>query len=113
MKIFKNVREYENAHIFLWLLKDNSWCHEWKTFGMFMIVPTLLVQLHITWQNRKDIHEVFHNVAVACWIIANAIWMTGEFFYDDGWREYSELFFGAGLLAVAFYYAVHFRKQRE
>ncbi len=111
MKIFNNVRAYENLHICLWLIKDTSWCQTWRPLGMFMIIPTLAVQLHITWQRRKDIHEVFHNIAVACWIAANAIWMTGEFYYEDTWRTYAQWLFGAGLVAVAFYYAVHFRKE--
>ena len=83
LKIFQNERAYENAHVFLWLIKDTSWCHGWRVLGMAMILPTLTVQLHLTWNSRKDVHEVFHSIAVACWIIANAIWMTGEFFYQD------------------------------
>jgi hypothetical protein len=39
--------------------------------------------------------------------------MTGEFFYDDSCRPASERFFGAGPAAVAFYYAVHFRKREQ
>jgi hypothetical protein len=111
MKILENKRDIENAHIFLWLMKDNSWCHDWHIFGMVMIFPTLAVQMYLTWGSRHDIHEVFHSIAVLLWIAANAIWMTGEFFYDDSCRPASEWFFGAGLASVAFYYAVHFRKR--
>lgn len=103
-------RSYENFHIFLWLLKDNAWCRDWHWVGMCMIVPTLLVQLHLTWRARHDVHEVFHAIAVAMWIAANAIWMTGEFFFDDTWRPAAQWFFGGGLAMMFFYYAVHFRK---
>lgn len=110
MKLFRTEREYENAHVFLWLLKDTSWCHSWRWFGMAMIIPTLAVQLHLTWKSRKDIHEVFHAIAVACWIAANGIWMTGEFFYGDSFRPAAEWFFGVGVACMAFYYAFLFRR---
>jgi len=110
LKIFRNERAYENAHVFLWLLKDTAWCHSWHWLGMSMIAPTLAVQLHLTWNTRKDVHEVFHSIAVACWISANAIWMTGEFFCGDGLRGPASWCFGAGVAAMAFYYAVYFRR---
>jgi hypothetical protein len=110
LKIFKNERAYENAHVFLWLLKDTGWCHGWRWLGMAMIVPTLGVQVHLTWNSRKEVHEIFHSIAVACWITANAIWMTGEFFYGDGLRDPASWFFGAGVGSMVLYYAVYFRK---
>jgi hypothetical protein len=109
LKLFKNERAYENAHVFLWLLKDTSWCHSWHFLGMAMIVPTLAVQIHLTWRSRHDEHEVFHSIAVACWIAANAIWMTGEFFRGDSWRPGAQWLFSAGLVTMFFYYSVHFR----
>lgn len=112
MRIFKSEREYENFHVFLWLLKDTSWCHLWRSFGMFMLIPALLVQLHLTWKCRRDVHEVFHSVAVAFWILSNGIWMTGEFFYDDQWRGVASWFFGAGVSAMVFYYAFMFRRKQ-
>jgi hypothetical protein len=78
---------------------------------MAMIIPTLGVQVHLTWNSRRDVHEIFHSVAVACWIAANAIWMTGEFFYRDGLRGPASWFFGTGVASMVFYYAVYFRKQ--
>jgi hypothetical protein len=77
---------------------------------MAMIVPTLGVQVHLTWNSRKEVHEIFHSIAVACWITANAIWMTGEFFYGDGLRDPASWFFGAGVGSMVLYYAVYFRK---
>lgn len=110
MKLFRTQRDIENLHIFLWLMKDNAWCHDWHFVGMAFIMPTLAVQLYLTWLVRKDVHEIFHAVAVLFWITANGIWMTGEFFFNDTWRFAPECFFGAGLASVLFYYIVHFRK---
>ena len=75
-----------------------------------MILPTLGVQVHLTWNSRRDVHEDFHSIAVACWITANAIWMTGEFFYEDSLRGLASWFFGTGVASMVFYYAVYFRK---
>lgn len=110
LKIFRTEREYENVHVFLWLLKDTSWCHLWAPMGMVMLVPTLAVQLHLTWRARRDVHEVFHAVAVACWIAANGVWMTGELFFNDGWRGAASWFFSAGVAAMVVYYAAFFRR---
>jgi hypothetical protein len=113
MKLFKTHRDYENIHILFWLMKDNAWCHDWHWLGMMMIVPTLIIQIHLTWLARRDFHEIFHCIAVLFWICANAIWMTGEFFYDDNWRYGAQWFFGAGLVSVGAYYALCLRKSRQ
>jgi hypothetical protein len=112
--LFKNIREYENLHIALWLIKDTCWVTSFKTLGMVMIIPTLTVAIHLAWRSRKNISDLFHNVAVCLWIMANATWMTGEFFYSDGLRPYAMIFFAAGLMVVAIYYFLHlpFRKMQ-
>jgi hypothetical protein len=121
----KNIREYENLHIALWLLKDTCWVtagtfptdsfwyHAWHVLGMLMIIPTLGVAIHITWRARKQISDLFHNIAVCLWITANAVWMTGEFFYDDGTRGFAKFFFAAGIIVVGVYYAIHFPKRNQ
>lgn len=109
--LFQNIREYENLHIALWLLKDTCWVMTFKVGGMMMIVPTLIVAIHLTWKSRKNISDLFHNVAVCLWISANATWMTGEFFYYDGLRHYATFLFITGILIVAFYYLVLFPKR--
>lgn len=103
----KNLKQIENLHILFWLLKDNSWCHEWKTLGVVMIVPTLLVQAWIVFVYRKQTHEIYHSVGVLFWIMANAVWMCGEFFvggFDDHLRWVPSIFFGLGLATIIFYY---------
>jgi hypothetical protein len=100
------VRRFENLHIVLWLLKDTSWVLNWKTAGMIMIIPTIGVALFITWLSRKSSSELFHNIAVSCWICANSAWMIGEFYYEDGLRGYATVFFIMGLISVILYYGV-------
>ncbi len=109
----KNIREYENLHIALWLLKDTCWVSGWRVAGMVMIIPTLAVAIHIAWKSRKNIADLFHNIAVCLWITANAIWMTGEFFYNDATRPIAMIFFAAGIIVVAFYYIIHFPKRKK
>lgn len=108
----KNIREYENLHIALWLIKDTCWAMTFRTAGMLMIVPTLFVALHIAWKSRNNISDLFHNIAICLWIAANATWMTGEFFYDDTTRPYAMAFFIAGLIVVAMYYLLHYFPQK-
>ena len=52
--------------------------------------------------------ELLHNLAVVCWIIANCLWMTGEFYgWDEGkWgaRHLALIPFSIGLLILAYFY---------
>ncbi len=111
--MFKDIREYENLHIVFWLIKDTCWVMDWKIAGMTMIIPTLVVAIHIAWRSRKNIADLFHNTAVCLWISANATWMTGEFFFEDGLRQYAIIFFIAGIVVVSIFYLVHFPKTRK
>ena len=110
--LFNNIREYENLHIALWLVKDTCWVMSFKIGGMVMIIPTLIVAVHLTWRSRKSVSDLFHNTAVCLWISANATWMTGEFFYFDGLRPYATVLFVIGLIVVSFYYLVYFPRKR-
>ncbi|MFT3947958.1 MAG: hypothetical protein QM763_13390 [Agriterribacter sp.] len=103
-------RRIENLHILLWLLKDVCWALNFRTMGMIMIIPTISVAVMISWQTRKITSELIHNLAVVCWIIANCLWMTGEFYgWDEGaWgARYLALFpFSIGLIILFYYYIV-------
>ena len=112
MKLFRNSRAYENAHIALWLLKDTSWVNTWRWFGTLMIVPTLAVALDLAWRSRRDVHEVMHNLAICLWITANAVWMLGEFYAGDAWRPVARIFFFSGLVLMAVYYGAFFKDHR-
>ena len=76
-------RRTENLHIVFWLMKDISWCMEWRALGVFMIAPTLGAAIFITWRARALKAELAHNLAVVFWITANAWWMIAEFFEFD------------------------------
>jgi hypothetical protein len=99
-----NIRKFENLHILLWLIKDLCWVTLSQTLGMIMIIPTAGLAFYIAWISRHDKAELFHNLAVCCWISANSVWMTGEFYYEDKTRIAAAALFIAGLLFIAFYY---------
>jgi hypothetical protein len=100
----ERLREYENFHIVLWLMKDTCWLMEWKIAAVIMIIPTIFAAFHITWLGRKDQADLFHNLAVSHWICGNAVWMIGEFFFDDMLKPIARVFFAAGFLWLARYY---------
>lgn len=83
----------------------------WKPGGLLMIVPTISVAVYITWQSRKQVSEWVHSLAVTCWILANSVWMSGEFF-DIELRPFAAGFFGIGLTVLAHYYLFRFPKER-
>jgi hypothetical protein len=61
---------------------------------------------------RANYSELMHNLAVVCWIFANATWMLGEFYWNDGTRIYAMSFFILGLAFLAvFYIPFLFRKK--
>jgi len=102
--MFTKLRKFENMHIALWLLKDTCWVMDFKPGGLFMIVPTLSVAFYLTWQLRKEKAELFHNLAVCFWIMANSVWMIGEFYFNDSTRPLAAVFFAVGLLSIAYFY---------
>jgi prepilin signal peptidase PulO-like enzyme (type II secretory pathway) len=101
-------RRTENLHILMWLLKDLCWAMLWKPLGVAMLVPTLVVAVLITWQTRRLKAELFHNLAVVCWITANGYWMITEFFWEniDALRYYTAIPFCMGLGFIALYYLI-------
>jgi hypothetical protein len=98
------VRKKENLHIVLWLLKDFGWIMDFQVLALLMAVPTLFLAGQLCWMTRMDKSELHHNVAVLCWIVANVVWMSGEFFYNDGIRHLAAPFFVLGLLILAKFY---------
>ncbi|MNU45700.1 hypothetical protein D3C71_345480 [compost metagenome] len=102
--MFPDFRKIENLHILLWLLKDICWVADLKWMGTFMIFPTISVAIWLTWKMRKSYSELMHNLAVIAWILANSVWMIGEFFFDDGTRPIALLFFGLGLVLLFVFY---------
>lgn len=102
----KSIREYENLHIVFWLIKDTCWVSDFKIAGLIMVIPTVIMAFYIAWKSRLEQADLFHNLAVCCWILANCVWMIGEFYYEDGTRLYAKIFFVLGLLFIGYYYMV-------
>jgi hypothetical protein len=114
------IRKIENLHILFWLGKDLCWCMVWKPLGMIMIVPTLSLCLFTTWKMRNDLTELYHNIAVLLWIIANSYWMSSEFFgFDEkllvstiSGKDLAIIPFGLGILILVYFYLIVKRKFR-
>lgn len=107
------IRKFENVHILLWLLKDSCWVMDWREAGMIMIVPTIAMAIYISWLSRSVLKELIHNLAVCSWILANSIWMIGEFFFNDTTRPIAFVFFLIGLGLIAGYYLRTFLLKRK
>lgn len=99
-----SIRKKENLHIVLWLLKDFGWIMNFKALALAMAVPTLGLAVQLCWLTRADKSEFHHNLAVLSWIVANVVWMSGEFFYEDTIRHLAAPFFVLGLLILAKFY---------
>lgn len=68
----------------------------------------------ITWQTRKLKSELFHNLAVVFWIIANGFWMITEFFnFPDMYRYFTAIPFAIGILLIAVYYLFILPKEKR
>ncbi len=99
-----NTRKFENFHILLWLLKDTSWLMGWKSFGIFMVFPTIFFAVLITYKSAGIISEVIHNLAVTLWICANSYWMIMEFIGMDEQKIYAIIPFALGIFILLSYY---------
>lgn len=108
--MLKSIRKFENLHIVCWLIKDTFWVMDLHVPGIIMVFPTLFLAFFITYKFRNVISELFHNLAVCFWIIANTIWMFGEFFFEDTLRPYSIVFFVSGLAVLIWYYLFLYRR---
>ena len=102
----KSLREKENLHVVFWLIKDFAWLMYFRELGMAMALPTILLSIWITWKSfRASVADFYHNLAISCWILGNAIWMTGEFYFNDEVRSVAMPFFGIGLVVIAYFYS--------
>ncbi len=98
----KKLFVLETIHIPLWLFKDLCWLMTWRTFGIVMAVPTIIVAFALVWLTRKDTTRFLPNVSIAFWITANANWMVDEF-YDLNTRYYSIIPFVLGIITFVIY----------
>lgn len=52
----------------------------------------------------KCTSDFYHNLAITCWILGNAVWMVGEFYFEDTTRYLAIPFFIFGLFFIVWYY---------
>lgn len=102
------LRSFENFHIVLWLIKDMCWCMLWKPLAIAMILPTLAFAVYITYKSRAFKAELYHNLAVIMWILANSIWMLGEFYFNDRSKYLALIFFIFGFVFIGYYYITRY-----
>lgn len=117
-QLSKKLRFIENLHIVFWLIKDMCWCLEFKILGIAMAIPTICIASYFVYKSKNDTTELFHNIAVLLWIIANTLWMTSEFFKFDETIIFFGLKgktlcafpFGLGIMILAIYYLLIYPK---
>ncbi len=101
-------RKVENMHILFWLFKDASWAANYKWLGIIMIIPALSISIYLLVKSWANITDRFHNAAVTFWIIANSMWMVGEFFKWDEQPPYLRKMclipFAIGIIIISYYY---------
>jgi hypothetical protein len=91
----------ENIHVLLWLIKDLCWAMEFKLVGTIMVFPTLAAAIWILYITRKS-SDIWVNLAVLFWILANSTWMMVEFF-KVGTKYYCLPFFILGIISMTIY----------
>ncbi|MCU0422411.1 MAG: hypothetical protein MUC81_06325 [Bacteroidia bacterium] len=97
------IRELENAHIPIWLIKDLCWMLSWKLPAMAMIIPAIGMSVFVCFLTKNNKYLLWPNIAITFWITANSIWMTGEFL-NFHFKVLASIFFIAGLVAVMIYF---------
>jgi len=84
---------------------------EIKWLGTLMILPTISVAIWIAWMCRAT-KDVYINLAVLCWIVANSAWMLMEFFNWEAYKLYTALPFSLGLIFTLYFYVLIFREKK-
>jgi hypothetical protein len=108
-----DIRQLENLHVALWLLKDVSWCSDWHWLSLAAAIPTMALAARLCWLSRHSVTELAHNGAVCLWICANITWMIGEFYYQDMTRPLAKVFFFSGVAVLGAYYAWRLTQRGE
>lgn len=87
---------------------------DYKTVGVIIAFPTVLVALLVAWITRKEKDHFLPNLSIAFWILANANWMIAEF-YNLPYKAYSIYPFMLGVLVFViflFIKLIDYRKLR-
>ena len=86
---------------------------QWKTLGITMIIPTVLVAIIITiitFLGKDD--EFWINLAICFWIGANSYWMICEFTGHEEFKNYAGFPFVAGMISVAIFYVKRWKEKK-
>jgi hypothetical protein len=112
--ISKNIFVLLNIHVLLWLVKDLSWLMQWKSLGVFIMIPAVLFAVLIAYKSRDSLVELLPNLAVVFWIIANSIWMMVEFFAaDESLKFYAIIPFICGIIAICSHFLLKIKLDRK
>lgn len=80
---FKNWREYENLHSLFWIGKDTAWVLANTPMWFIFFFPTVAVSMDVTLatlHKPKLLVDHAHHCAQFLWVLANAVWASGELF---------------------------------
>lgn len=100
-----SLKQLDNFHIVLWLMKDIFWVREEQFWGVLMIMPTVSVAMILTIQSIHQKQGFYSNFAILCWMLADSIWMVDEFFIlEIQWITLG--LFILGILSMVYYYIV-------
>jgi hypothetical protein len=81
---FKTWNEYENIHVFFWVGKDTAWNWWIQSMWLVFFIPTLLIGwdfVYMTLRSKRLMIDHAHYFAQLMWVIANAVWAGGEFWF--------------------------------
>jgi len=85
---------------------------ELKWLGVIMIIPTLLIAVIIIYHTYKTL-DVYLNLSVFWWILANSFWMYSEFFRGGEYKLMASIPFSFGFLFIGiYYYKLFFNKTK-
>jgi len=108
MDLLDKIRKYESMHIVFWLIKDTCWMLELKALGALMIAPTLFLAVYLVIKTLRT-KDMFINMAIFFWILANSFWMLMEFFNNNQYKNFAAIPFSFGFLFVAAFYINNYR----
>lgn len=80
---FSTWREYENLHSLFWIGKDTAWILAKLPMWFIFFFPTVAVSIDVTMITlyKPDLLvDHAHHCAQFLWVIANAVWASGELF---------------------------------
>jgi hypothetical protein len=106
------MQKYESVHVLFWLIKDSCWMLELKLLGTVVMVPTVIIAAYIVFKTRKST-EMYVNLAIFFWILANSFWMTMEFFYESRHKDLAGIPFILGFIFVSIYFYITMVRKRS